>query len=199
MIKTICRVFLGVWIGFSLPIHAAQLGYSLSWEGTGGYSVEGMFSFDDTLVGAVVDETELSTFTSEAFDPSGVSLGINQLSNLGTFFSFNFDIASQTILQSGWPFGDTGLAIGGLSSPWILVAISGCSGIGVALVAGPECTTDLDESAAGAILASPMSTVPVPAAAWLFGSALLGLGAIKRKGSDKLTSVKSEMLASSFR
>ena len=35
----------------------------------------------------------------------------------------------------------------------------------------------------GGSFTATISTVPIPAAAWLFGSALLGLGVIKRKGA----------------
>jgi hypothetical protein len=44
---------------------------------------------------------------------------------------------------------------------------------------GTPSTTD--PSLRGSVSAISVSTVPVPAAAWLFGSALLGLGVFKRK------------------
>ena len=178
MLRTI-TLFVTLFV--ALPMQAAVIGYNFSWEGNGGYSVEGMFSFDDSSVGLVADETELVTFMAEAFDPQGMSLGIRDLTNPGDFFNFNFEIASQSILQSGLPFTETGLTIGDYSGPWLLIATSACIFDTVQLLANVDCNNLLDENEVGSVLSSLKSQVPLPAAAWLFGSALLGLGVIKRK------------------
>jgi hypothetical protein len=57
------------------------------------------------------------------------------------------------------------------------------SGINSATVTGNTLTFDGSD---GSFTASRVSAVPVPAAAWLFGSALIGLAGIKRKGTAKL-------------
>lgn len=69
--------------------------------------------------------------------------------------------------------GVAGVTQGGLYS-YVRLIDSGTNGS-----LDPWAGADID--AVGAI--SSVSSVPVPAAAWLFGSALLGLGAMKRKRS----------------
>jgi hypothetical protein len=60
-------------------------------------------------------------------------------------------------------------------APWVLQA----EGINNAFIGNPD-AKDAVIPYSGAWMYRP-SEVPIPAAAWLFGSALLGLGVIKRK------------------
>jgi len=36
---------------FSSNVHAAPIDYDISWTGNNGFTLDGMFSFDDTLLG----------------------------------------------------------------------------------------------------------------------------------------------------
>ena len=55
------------------------------------------------------------------------------------------------------------------------------SGFSVSAISGPFIDVYFFNESAGAEALYEFSAVPIPAAAWLFGSALLGLGFVKRR------------------
>jgi DNA-binding beta-propeller fold protein YncE len=77
------------------------------------------------------------------------------------------------------PSPGTGMPAGSLSDGQYLVTINTTTGIGNV---GAELTRD-GQSIVGGISVVMTTVVPVPAAAWLFGSALAGLGWLGRKQS----------------
>lgn len=80
------------------------------------------------------------------------------------------DTADDELPVSGGPFGDPFLEFTALSTGIFTVAIGDFDGDGT----GPfNYSLELTE----------VSAVPVPAAVWLFGSALIGLVGLRRKGS----------------
>ncbi len=95
---------------------AVVISYDIHWEGENGYTVVGMFSFDDSVVGLVAEESELISFMATAIDPFGNAAGnafkTYDLTNQDSFFNFNFELASETILQSGFTTSSTGFLIG---------------------------------------------------------------------------------------
>lgn len=99
---------------------AVVISYDIHWEGENGYTVVGMFSFDDSVVGLVAEESELISFMATAIDPfgnaaivpAGNAFKTYDLTNQDSFFNFNFELASETILQSGFTTSSTGFFIG---------------------------------------------------------------------------------------
>lgn len=91
---------------------AVVISYDIHWEGENGYTVVGMFSFDDSVVGLVAEESELISFMATAIDPFGNAFKTYDLTNQDSFFNFNFELASETILQSGFTTSSTGFLIG---------------------------------------------------------------------------------------
>ena len=125
---------------------AAPVVYDLAWAGDGGYSMRGRFTFDETLVGTVIDETQLLTYDISFFNPSNGLLGSYDRTNQFPEFNFNFDTSTGTVLQTGAPLGPTGLLTGNsVSFDPYLVSDSGCQpGLNIDLLSGSfSCTPNL--------------------------------------------------------
>lgn len=78
--------------------------FKLDWKGDQGYSATGEFSYDDIYQGSVISRDQLSEFAISFFDPSGTLLQAFNYSfpnPADTTFNFNFDTATQTVLQTG--------------------------------------------------------------------------------------------------
>ena len=131
----------------------------------------GFFSFDDSLLSGVgFEEIESTDFTDGAF--------------LFGSLAFNFSQLMMFIDQGALRFQDGSL----LELDYANSSIDGAYDVSLfydvtnpaefnTFTIGNNFTFDY----AGGELTASASVVPLPAAAWLFGSALLGLGALKRK------------------
>jgi hypothetical protein len=52
----------------TLPSFSHAIGFNISWTGTGGYSMTGMFRYDDSLINTgAIDEGVLTSFMTEGF------------------------------------------------------------------------------------------------------------------------------------
>ena len=164
---------------FSAHGHAADIHYQITWVGSGGYTMTGGFSFDSSLQGELIKETDLDTMSIEGF-LNGVSIGTFS----GTPYAFNFDSATGLFprdrgagcnLTTGQVWGG-GSCIGDPEEFGFLRA-------SIYEALRPDKITLL-----GQILVDDStltaSLVPIPTAAWLFLTALGGLGIIKRKQHD---------------
>lgn len=169
------RVFAGLITGIlgvaalvPIPARAIVKGYNFSWEGDGGYSMEGMFSFDDATLDAdlLVRESDLLTFMVDFFDPSDTLLNSYNLTNLPTFFNFNFEADTGIVRQfggdTGNPAGDFGIIIGNVEPGDVLFIRPNVCPDGLVLFSGNNCDTGLDGG--GEVVAMPKS-VPEPASA----------------------------------
>jgi len=158
---------------FSIHVQAAPIsfdsGYGFSWSGDG---------VADEAIGAEV-VMDLGTYSNPGaspwtFDGAGQFV-ILDVGEMVDWFSV-YDDGSLLGVSSTPPGGDCGLDLtlcastpasvavfylGGGSHSITIEANGGVSGNGLFVLNSPE--------------------VPIPAAAWLFGSALLGLGVLKRK------------------
>ena len=174
----------------STSANATILGYDMFWKGDAGYTVTGMFSFDDATVAAQVDETDLLSFMATAHNPSGVSLKTYDLTNQDALFNFHFDIGTQSILQSGFTTSATGFLIGKGLSPvaaddWFFGGgTTGCapSNPGIVLSEQGGCQSQiLDEFGTALTATLKTTTVPEPATFALMGLGLVGFGFARRK------------------
>jgi hypothetical protein len=99
-------------LGLSAPAVAVPVGYDIEWTGTGGYTMDGMFSFDDSLLGTgAIDETDIDTFVIEGF-LDNVSQGTFDLADgLGagaSTFNFNFNTTTGLFIVGGFSHGAAG-------------------------------------------------------------------------------------------
>jgi hypothetical protein len=93
---------------------------------------------------------------------------------IGTIFAESYVVAGAFVELQG-----IGGACGGIFSTNSYVTLGADSTIG-ALGCTPGAATNVDIDIDGNPMVSP-SAVPVPAAAWLFGSALIGLAGVARR------------------
>ena len=158
----------------SVQANATVVEYEMHWEGTGGYTVVGMFSFDDAIVGTEADDSELLSFMATAFEPDGDALKSYDLTNQDSLFNFHFDLNTQSILQSGFTTSSTGFLIGKGLAPvaaddWFFGGgTTGCAPTnpGIVLSEMGGCQSQVLDELGTALTASKKTsdpTVPVPA------------------------------------
>ena len=116
-----CQYLKNIMLGFvaTILIVAANAGsahaiaFNFDWTGSDGYSMDGMFSYDDSLIGTgATDETDLTTFMIELY-LNGESLGTWDFFADGLIpdslpMNFNFDASSESFLVGGPAAGTSG-------------------------------------------------------------------------------------------
>ncbi|BDI14644.1 hypothetical protein ANSO36C_04460 [Nostoc cf. commune SO-36] len=77
--------------------------YNLDWLGDKGYSAKGQFSYDDSFLGNLVTQDQLTDFAISFFNPQGSLLqNFNyDFPQSDSSFNFNFDTITKTVLQTG--------------------------------------------------------------------------------------------------
>ncbi len=98
---------------------AQAISFNFNWQGDGGYSAKGMFSYDETTAPAIISESgagatnNLESLMVSFFDPSNNPLqSFNTVSNgvsESPFFNFNFDTSTQTLFGAFDVGGGTGV------------------------------------------------------------------------------------------
>lgn len=94
---------------------AALISYNLNWTGDAGYSMRGMFGFDDESVSGseIVTRDELEFMMLSFFEPDGNLLQtFNYTFPISGEFNFNFDQVTETVLQTGESDSPNGFDLG---------------------------------------------------------------------------------------
>ena len=160
--------------------------YNMSWTGNDGYSVVGMFSFDDALVGAQVDDSELISLMLTAIEPDGDALKTYDLTNQDSLFNFHFDLASQSILQSGFTTSGTGFLFGAIAAAddyFFGGGITGCAQTGnpgLVLSIQGGCQNQILDFGGSILTATRKVAVPEPRTLALLGIGLAAMGWVRR-------------------
>ena len=136
------------------------------------------------------------------YNPSFYELVVTGTTPVGTVTTL-IDSTPEVQTVSYWIYNDldstAGISVGALVDSWSFVDILGTgtqshtTWLAASLV-GTQYVLKMMASGLGAAegSTSQISAVPLPAAAWLFGSALLGLGALRRKqkaGNSEMAAV----------
>jgi hypothetical protein len=170
--------------------NAAVYTYDIDWTGANGYSMSGSFSFENSTAGSLVTAHGLLSFSIEGF-LNGSSLGsysgpLSTGSEFDADFSqFNFYTATETF-KLGFAYGSGDYPAQVPSQMWNIyntpTGIGFGSGTGTqALWLDGNYIVDSSILTGDSTLTATLTSVPIPAAAWLFGSALAGLGWLRRK------------------
>lgn len=113
MSKQIKLWALGAFMALSTTLaHAIPVMYDIDWTGSNNYTMDGSFSFDDSLLGTGdITASALDSFMIEGFH-NGSSIGSWDYfaDGLGAGFSmnFNFDTISESFIVGGLSFGTAG-------------------------------------------------------------------------------------------
>ncbi len=209
-LKTVFAVLI---IGLSVvswgpKAEAKLLTYDMSWSGVQGFSITGVFSFDDSSLAAspLVGFMDLLFFEATAFKADGTALDTYTFSQTdysifnGRFaINFNFDSDTGTLLQAGTPapFSPEGLFIGEIVSDslnpngWAIYGGSSCgAGAGFIMILDQpslQCITFKDYSRENYIEVSLRGQtqaevqIPEPGTLAIFGLGLAGLGFAARR------------------
>jgi len=187
-------IFTLVLLAASGLANSAVKTYDISWSGARGFSLEGQFSYDAATAGDTVTFDDLLSLSLEGFR-WGVSIG----SSSGAAFApndgvgqFNFSTATESFLLGGVECcGENPVSLP--SQKWFID--SNANGIGFSSGTAYQGLYQygggysglngyIDDSltiTGNSTLTATLAAVPIPAAVWLFGSALAGLGWVRRK------------------
>ena len=169
-------------VAHSVPGYASIIGYDISWSGTNGYAMTGMFTFDSSdsadglIVGSEVESLMLFGFLN------GGSIGTFDLDdgiNSGVF-NFNFDAVNEVFLVGGGSGTSTGQC-------WNCAV---ASDVGLGFISGSTTQlltlTGVELNVSGlpvgqSTLTATAKPVSEPTTLAVFGLGLAGLGYMRRK------------------
>lgn len=193
--------------GWGPKAEAKLLTYDMSWSGDSGYSMTGMFSFDDTFLSpsGLVTVLQIASFEATAFRPNGVALetyaftfsDFSVFAEKDFFINFNFEPDTEVLRQSGFPAATSpnGLTFGAITfgqtvpNGWNLFADNACR-LGPDIALGSTdglCEGIIDSSRQNFVQVSlrggPLAEaqIPEPGTLAMFGFGIAGLGFAARR------------------
>ena len=158
---------------------AAAATYGISWIGASGYTIEGSFSFSNSLIGTgAIDEDDLDALSFSVL-LDGVSQGTTTFSpGGGSPLNFNFDTTTELFLIGGASSGSTGQNWNYKGDP--VGFISGAGGQWASIGSGGVGGISIIDPANSTLTAFRISPIPVPASFPLLAVGLGGLGLFAR-------------------
>ena len=161
--------------------NAGIIGYNFEWTGANGFSMTGMFTFDeaDGLDGAIRDG-EVASLMFDGY-LNGVLFASNSIAPSQAGFNFNFNTSTGQFFLNSDSAGDSGQLWNATSSTDLGFA----SGSTMSQLQFNLNVLGVINNPAP-LTASLKATVPVPATILLFGLGLAGLGISRRKRTVKV-------------
>lgn len=193
--------------GWSKGASATVMTYDMSWTGDGGYSMTGIFSFDDASLAAapLVRFQDLLSFEATVFRPDGTALetyafsqsDYSIFSTKNFIINFNFESDTGSLRQdgSGGVLSPFNLFFGAFTAGeiqptgWFLYEGASCNFFfkTVLDVTSPQCSTRWDASDESLVQVSLRggsvadAQIPEPGTLAIFGLGIAGLGFAARR------------------
>jgi hypothetical protein len=162
----------------SFPSSARAIAFDISWTGSGGYTMSGTFSYDDSLIGTgAIDETDIDTLMITVFK-DGASQGTWNLADGSggpNPFNFNFNATTELFAVGGYHTGTAGQVWNHVANP--VGFISGNAGQLVSVGSSQYGYIEVGNST----LTATRQPVPEPGSLLLLGTGLAGLAVRRRR------------------
>ena len=176
----------------AMSAQASVYTYAINWTGSNGYTLEGSFSYESSTAGSTVEANELLSFNLEGFH-NGASIGtfdeLLPTDPIGMETQFNFYTYSESFkignvsTEEEYPSIVPAQMWNAYSLPTGIGFTGGSGGQTLWLDGSAilDSKIELNGDPSGSTLTASLTSVPVPAAVWLFGFALAGLGWMRRR------------------
>ena len=173
-------IIAAVAVALAGTVPAVAATFDISWEGSGGYSLAGQFSFSDSLLGTgAIDENDIDALSFTVF-LSGIAQGSVSCppSTCGSSFNFNFDTTSLQFLTVGNSASSDGQLWNYLTSPVGFGSGSFFEGVTIGSSPIDESRISSSEST---LTATAVTAVPLPAGLPLLLAGIAGLAGLRMR------------------